>query len=291
MTFDGNNAESGAAISTNAHSSNATIRNSQFENNRADDYAGAFYALRGSISITGSSFVKNRAAAVGGAIYMGGRRLTISNSTFSENYAGGFGGAIDMISGDVVLTHVTMFRNRTGSAGGHAIARNGGRLSLRNSLIVGFGQGDCEGGLNESRGNFSADGTCGAKPDDNALLEDLSGSPGYHALKDRSPAIGAADPAFCLDTDQLGAARPQVGGCDIGAIEMPPIVARVADCLVTTTHALNFRAGPAGNRIGLIPEGAALTATARTPAWIQVEYRGAAGWISADFVVEQGDCA
>ena len=33
-----------------------------------------------------------------------------------------------------------------------------------------------------------------------------------------------------------------------------------------------------------------MPATARTPGWFQVEYRGASGWISADYVSTDGDC-
>ena len=247
----------GGAIAMTNDGDSLTIVDSNIVENFADEYAGAIYALRGSISISQSSFVRNRAAVVGGAIYMFGRRLTISNSTFSENYAGGFGGAIDMVSGDVTLTHVTMVRNRTSNAGGHAIARNGGRLILRNSLIVGYGQGDCEGGLTESRGNLSTDGTCSVKPGGNPRLERLAGSPAYYALKDRSPAIDAADPDHCLETDQLGTARPQAGGCDIGAFEtttgmaaeptaVPPLVCDLTHQIIAANTNAPASGCPAG---------------------------------------------
>ncbi len=38
-------------------------------------------------------------------------------------------------------------------------------------------------------------------------------------LLDGSPALDAADAEFCLETDQIGTARPQGGGCDAGAYE------------------------------------------------------------------------
>jgi len=63
------------------------------------------------------------------------------------------------------------------------------------------------------------------------------------------------------------------------------------NCQVRTTHILNFRASPAGDKInGLIPYRVTLTAMARTSDWFQVDYHGAVGWISADYVQMQGTC-
>ncbi|MYG26594.1 MAG: SH3 domain-containing protein [Boseongicola sp. SB0677_bin_26] len=75
-----------------------------------------------------------------------------------------------------------------------------------------------------------------------------------------------------------------------GAIEPVPLLRDVSDWAVTTTQALNFRAGPGGARFGTLPEGATVSASARTAGWFQVEYRGMAGWISADYVVAAGVC-
>ena len=62
------------------------------------------------------------------------------------------------------------------------------------------------------------------------------------------------------------------------------------ECTVTTTHVLNFRASPNGNKIGLVPEGAALDAFDREGDWFQVEYAGRQGWIHADYVHTAGNC-
>ncbi|MEZ4730031.1 MAG: choice-of-anchor Q domain-containing protein [Caldilineaceae bacterium] len=43
-----------------------------------------------------------------------------------------------------------------------------------------------------------------------------------HALLSGSPAIDAANNAFCTPADQRGVARPQGPGCDIGAFEAAP---------------------------------------------------------------------
>ena len=62
------------------------------------------------------------------------------------------------------------------------------------------------------------------------------------------------------------------------------------NCMVTTTHALNFRATPGGAVMRVLPWQVTLTAFRRTPAWFYVDYHGERGWISADYVVPQGSC-
>ena len=68
------------------------------------------------------------------------------------------------------------------------------------------------------------------------------------------------------------------------------IVVVSRECTVTTTHALNFRASPNGNKIGLAPKAAALDAFDRQGDWFKVEYRGRQGWIHADYVHTAGNC-
>ena len=61
--------------------------------------------------------------------------------------------------------------------------------------------------------------------------------------------------------------------------------------MVTTTHILNFRDGPAGNSLDIaIPFNVTLTALDRTTDWFKVDYHGTQGWISADYVTTQGAC-
>ena len=59
---------------------------------------------------------------------------------------------------------------------------------------------------------------------------------------------------------------------------------------MTTTHGLNLRDGPSGNIVGAVPPNEAHAALARTPGWFQVDKEGTRGWISADYVVTEGDC-
>ena len=70
-----------------------------------------------------------------------------------------------------------------------------------------------------------------------------------------------------------------------------PQTSSLQNCMVTTTHFLNFRDGPGGNVIGAVPYNATLTALERTDSWFKVDYHGAQGWISADYVTTSGACA
>ena len=63
------------------------------------------------------------------------------------------------------------------------------------------------------------------------------------------------------------------------------------NCMVTSTHTLNFRDGPGGNVIGAVPHSTTLTALERTDSWFKVDYHGAQGWISADYVTTSGTCS
>ena len=62
------------------------------------------------------------------------------------------------------------------------------------------------------------------------------------------------------------------------------------DCRVTTTAGLNFRDAPNGNKIGLVPQGTAVDALDRSGDWFKVEYDRVRGWISASYVITQGNC-
>lgn len=64
----------------------------------------------------------------------------------------------------------------------------------------------------------------------------------------------------------------------------------LVDCMVTTTHLLNFRTGPAGESMRWLPWNVTLTALKRRAGWFLVDYHGEKGWISAGYVRLQGDC-
>ena len=299
-SFISNSADWGGAIATESARAELIVKKSSFRHNASTPGGGAILVNGGDVDISASGFVYNESSLYGGAIEIIQGKVSVANSSFHGNNAR-YGGAIVVGGGETTLTHLTLLDNRS-LEGGDSLRRSGGHLYLRNSIVADdYASAACVGDLAQNIGNLIEDGSCSPAISGDPLLDDLSGAPGYHALLDGSPAIGAADPRYCLETDQLGTSRPQGGGCDIGAIEStvgsPARVesaARetVAACAVTTTHALNFRDRPslAGARIGLVRQGATLDAVGRTARWFNVEYQGVAGWISADYVVTEGDC-
>ena len=63
------------------------------------------------------------------------------------------------------------------------------------------------------------------------------------------------------------------------------------DCKLTTTHGLNFRDAPDGNKIGLLPQGTAVWALDSSGDWFNVAYNGLNGWIHGGYVTTEGNCA
>ena len=61
-------------------------------------------------------------------------------------------------------------------------------------------------------------------------------------------------------------------------------------CALTTTHALNFRDAPDGNKIGLLPWGATVHAFGRDGDWFMVYHDQRQGWIHGDYVTKEGNC-
>lgn len=299
------NNKSGGAIYI-AHASpnpaRLAVDGSSFRSNSTDGEGGAIFALSGSVTVRNSSFILNSARWPGSGAIGVKNWITaeIDNSTFIRNrpsaVAAGTGAT-------ATLTHVTIQSQdidplyiRADSS-----VTSAGRINLRNSLIDGNGidPRDCAY-LTQNTGNLLEDGSCSPMLSGDPMLADPFSASAYLELQAGSPAIDAADPRYCLATDQIGNARPHGDGCDIGAIEFgasPPIAPAASadtppptDCKVTTTHVLNFRDGPNGARIGLVPQGATVKASARMPAWFQVEFQGVEGWISAEYVVAEGSC-
>ena len=294
----------GGAIGTRTFHGKITINESVFSGNKGQLGGGAIYFTGGTLNISGSTFTRNEGPGFGGAIEVSGGQVNIENSTFYLNSSSN-GGAVSITGGDVTMTHLSLVGNRSSYAAGMAIRHFSGSAQLRNSIVSGRrGLPDCHGDISFS-GNFSQDGSCGSARAGDPQLGKMTGAPGYFPPLENSPVLDAADPAYCLETDQIGRARPQGAGCDIGAIESAFEVSSAgqaqaaedesgeqafADCSVTTTDVLNFRDGPAGDWIGLVPANTTVTAMARTPAWFNVIYKGRTGWISASYVTTAGAC-
>ena len=212
----------GGAIATRFFSGRISIHNSLFSFNWAEISGGAIYIDGGSMDIKGSTFSSNSSQAFGGAIEVTQGEVNIENSTFHSNGSTN-GGGVSITGGAATMTHLTMLDNTSEVwARGAAVRQSRGSVQLRNSIVAGNSlQPACYGSISLA-GNFSEDGTCAATTDGDPELEELSGEPGYFPPVEGSPVVDAADPAFCLATDQAGKRRPIGAGCDIGAIEWGP---------------------------------------------------------------------
>ena len=300
-SFFRNSADVGGAIAMElgrGSSERLTVKNSSFVQNRSRRVGGAISLDFGSAVIENSSFTRNSAGQSGGGINMHNyTRLEVTNSSFLSNTSSYGGGALAAEHGaTATLTHVTVHNNVSSGSGTaiHLFDSSFGspnRVILRNSIIAGptFLR-HCVGELTQSSGNLIQGEYCEPMIRDDPMLEEPTDTATFLSPLPGSPAISAADPRFCLETDQLGRRRPIIGGCDIGAIETVPVREPLSDCAVTTTHVLNFRDGPSGDIIGGVQANETLTAMARTPGWFEVEHERTTGWISADYVVAEGEC-
>ena len=226
-----------------------------FKQNQVTEDGGALKTAGGIATINKSAFAENTADE-GGAIESSETTLEITNSTFSSNSARE-GGGLSSFSSFVTLTHKTWAYNSAEEQGG-GIDKIGwtGSFKIRNTLITDSASGgDCHSGPNpntliEFTGNFIQDGSCTPQPAESqaapsdsvvgqaqaqqaiavaqdatgssdVMINELTANPPHHPLQWGSPAIDAADPAYCLLDDQPDTARPQYGNCDIGAYEYP----------------------------------------------------------------------
>jgi hypothetical protein len=224
------------------------ISSSTISGNRAGFGSGIYnwtYRRVEASTIIGSTIAGNIAVYAGGGIYTSGN-LVIENSSISGNIAKGnsnypgYGGGI-YNDDSLLVTSSTIAANTSGDYGGGIFNR--GPAVIRHSLIS--GNKSAQGREIDNRFTvqadafniFGADGDAGAynfTPGQNdivpatgvtskkilAPLKDNGGSTLTHALVKGSPAIDTAPlDVSCPATDQRGVARPQGGGCDIGAVE------------------------------------------------------------------------
>ena len=256
----------------------------------------------------------------GGAIYSrASSDIRIVNSTFSDNAAPGIGGAIFVYDNFVVINS-TFVGNSAEKAGG--VVMNVGLspdIVFYNNIIADSEGGDCVGIRWGMADNFISDGSCFADfsgdPAIGTLVEPVDGSPAFYPLEESSLAIDTGN-QNCPTSDQIGTPRPQGAACDLGAIEYESLDQQPSDasvkpednttdavatveeqsleesaiCEITTTHSLNFRDSPSGNIVGNVAQGSSFIAMSYSDGWYEISYNNLMGWISADYVLQEGDC-
>jgi hypothetical protein len=227
------------------------VEDSTISDNTAGDSGGGVRTFGAGVTITRSTVSGNSTegdTGGGGGIdaSQSSGPLVIVNSTITGNAAPGeFGGGV--ISDEVTLVYSTVTAN-TASGGANLAVNNGDGLLMPFASVIAEPLG---GGTNcvfaiagpsttSSGYNFSDDASC-------ALLDPTdredAGDPELGALADNggptltrlpastSPLVDAIPDASCQDdgaadvsTDQRGVARPQIGGCDVGAVEIEAVV-------------------------------------------------------------------
>jgi hypothetical protein len=166
--------------------------------------------------------------------------LTVINSTISNNSAANLGAGL-FSGGSTTLVYATVADNVAQTAFDNIDTNT---LTSFGSVVVGTTTGaNCLTGPGSvSNGyNYSDDDSCGfdqptdrqSQPAGSALLGPLADNGGLAATRlpgAGSPLIDAipvdacqADGASGITTDERGVARPQAGGCDIGAVEVVPV--------------------------------------------------------------------
>ncbi len=197
----------------------------------------------GTVEIVQSTVWGNTADGSGGGFY-GRGDATITNSTFSGNRAAhGLGGGLYFLAASAAeIVNVTIAANSAAQNGGGIYAESAAFTSvdnpvLRNSVLSGNTapqHAECSGAVASAGHNLIRDRTgCLAFDDDagdqtgttlsplNVLLSALGvfgGTTPTHVPLANSQVLGAG--ADCAPVDQRGAARPDDGVCDAGAVEL-----------------------------------------------------------------------
>ncbi|MGB5048819.1 MAG: DUF11 domain-containing protein, partial [Caldilineaceae bacterium] len=233
ITISGNNASRIFSISS---SGVVTLSHLTLLNGNAVNDNGGAIESNGDLTIESSTLANNQATYAGGAIRVNTGTTRLYNSTISGNTSGTYGGGVRNNSGTLFVVHTTFIDNFENGSGGANID-NSGTLHLTNSLLSSSDTSkDCDnvgGTIATNINNLIEDGTCSAAFSGDPKVSPLADNGGQtftHALLAGSPAINEADASNCRSADQRDVARPQGGGCDIGAFELIP-----ADLSLTKT--------------------------------------------------------
>lgn len=197
----------------------------------------------------------NNEAAYGAGIFNGNydgtdNKMTLTNVTLSNNRGvsapsvDAEGGAIYNTNyGKIYLYNSTVTQNYARVAGGIANRSTSTLVELTNTILAGntadYPATDCRGTLISQNHNLignpygmqpqlpcsvslKSQDLVGVDPLLGALAQ--SGALSFHPLLNSSPAVDRADDADCPSIDSLGTPRPMGAACDIGAIELEPLV-------------------------------------------------------------------
>jgi hypothetical protein len=199
----------------------------------------------GGLENTGTAFISNSLFTGNGGSTRGGgiqskdatSNLEVVNTTFSSNGTSGSGGGL-YLDFTASLQNVTVTAN-----GGYGVYRQGGTVSVRNSIIAGNFIGDAFGTINSLGNNIignttDSSGWIGSDQQNvSPLMNTLADNGGFtntHALQGASPAINAGSSTNAPLIDQRGYLR-SAGAIDVGAFEYGAGPQNVSIVTVDTT--------------------------------------------------------
>lgn len=242
VTFRGNEAEShGGGI---FNYGTLTVDRCTFASNQTGGMGAGVASFNGVMTVNSTALYDNEATLNGGGVCSSDGILVVNNSTFSGNRASeglldnyGGGGIYCLAyyqAAETTINNSTIASNSAKFGGG--ICNNGGRMSLKNTIVAhnmvhagGEGPNCSSSDTITTSYNLESGTDCefigtGDLQDVDArigFLQDNGGPTWTHALWADSPAINAGS---CTDifgnpvtTDQRGVRR--IGPCDIGAYE------------------------------------------------------------------------
>jgi len=226
-----------------------TITYSTISGNSAGENGGgiwAFSRFTDATTITNSTISGNSADNNGGGMYVddgsGGEVGTISHSTITANVSDadqsgvGSGGGVFVRSGILSVNHTIIAQNRDFSDVGADVTGFIGAVVEPSFSLIGNNQGsgllEAAVGAPDAKGNLIGGSDFSTRIDPRlGPLADNGGVTFTHALRTRSPAIDAGDPALVAGAngtpqyDQRGFPWRRISGAriDIGAFEVQPL--------------------------------------------------------------------
>lgn len=210
------------------------VSHSTLDGNSADGSGGAI-ATDGLITVFASTLAGNDALGFdGGAIAAFGVGATLTNVTVSGNHAASGGGGV-FTGGDLALLHATIVDNAADSGGNLSFHTDATLVSFGSVVALPANGGEnCSfdaGTTTTSNGyNLTDDASCGFTDGTDIVgdpelagLADNGGETATRTPRSGSSLIEAVPVGDChedVPNDQRDVARPQLGGCDIGAVEV-----------------------------------------------------------------------
>ena len=235
-TLAGNTAPSGGGGGIYSQGNTLTVTNSIFVGNSAgsnNSGGGGIYSNGSNLSITNSTLAGNSAngnTGSGGGIYGFNSIMSVTNSTLAGNLAFLGGGGILNSGGNLSITNSTLSGNTASTSNGGGVNNLNGFSKLIDSLVVNNGTGGDLAGIAPNPNSHNLTGAFTFADASPAVPGAHGGPTATLALPFGSPAIdaGICNPTYTdavtnatvtVTTDGRGVARPQGGGCDIGAFE------------------------------------------------------------------------